>query len=449
LPGQFRDRQDQGSLWRRHEAPRARTPEHQRLSQSGYSIGDVDHTSADNGLAPQPRAICYSCFRPPALCFCRYLAPVENRTQLLIIQHPHERFHPLNSARILERCLRRVRIAVDYDRVLRDGTRSLELPAGAALLFPGPEAKNLATLPRSLLPSALVVLDGTWHHARSLYRELPALHSLPKVSFEPAQPSRYRIRKEPSAECVSTVEAVVAALEFIEPETPGLGSLLRAFSGMIDLQIAAAAAHPRLPRFARKDRQRSHGLPPLLAENFEQVVVVYAEATFVGARTVGLPRAALRREPRRLIHWVARRLRTGERFSAVIHPGELPSENRLCPTGLTADDLLGGVNLARARRDWRAFSLPKDVLLSWNKSTLDVMRPLEHEGPVAFLKGTYKNLAHRRNPTRKLRGSIDAVIDREGLQTADTPLRGRAGLRLSQLEAVTRFVHECAMAASP
>ena len=87
--------------------------------------------------------------------------------------------------------------------------------------------------------------------------------------------------------------------------------------------------------------------------------------------------------------------------------------------------------------------------MSWNKSTLDVMRPLEHEGPVAFLKGTYKNLAHRRNPTRKLRGSIDAVIDREGLQTADTPLRGRAGLRLSQLEAVTRFVHECAMAASP
>ena len=342
-----------------------------------------------------------------------------------------------------------MRIAVDYGRVLRDGTRSLELPANAALLFPGPEAKNLASLPRAELPSALVVLDGTWHHARSLYRELPALHSLPKVSFEPNQPSRYRLRKEPSAECVSTVEAVVQALEYIEPETRGLGNLLRAFTGMIDLQIAAAASQPLRPRFARKDRERSHGLPPLLVENFEQVVVVYAEATFVGAGTVGLPRAELRREPKRLIHWVARRLSTGKRFSTVINPGELPTENRLCPTGLSADDLLGGVDLARAQRDWRRFSLPQDVLLSWNKSTLDVMRPLEHEGPVAFLKGTYKNLAHRLDPSRKLRGSIDAVIDREGLQTLDTPLPGRAGLRLSQLEAVTRFVHECGSDASP
>lgn len=343
----------------------------------------------------------------------------------------------------MERCLARVRVAVDYDRGLRDGVRPLELPEGAALLFPGPGARDLETIPRSELPRALVVLDGTWHQARSLYRDLPALHSLPKLAFDPVQPSRYRLRKEPSADYVSTVEAVVQALEFIEPETEGLGQLLRAFTGMIDLQIEAARLHPRLPRFAQKDRTRTHGLPPLLAEEFDRVVVVYAEATFVGAATEGLPRAALRHEPKKLIHWVARRLSTGERFSAVINPEELPSENRLCPTGLSADDLLAGVTLDQAQRDWRAFSLPTDVLLSWNKSTLDVMQPLAHEGPAAFLKGTYKNFAHRRDPSSKLRGPIDAVLEREGLRPAATPLPGRAGLRLSQLEAVTRFVHEC------
>lgn len=287
----------------------------------------------------------------------------------------------------------------------------------------------------------MVVLDGTWHQARSLYRDLPALHSLPKVAFSPAQPSQYRIRKEPSIECVSTVEAVVQALEYLEPETRGLDGLLAAFTGMIDLQIEAAASRPRVPRFAQKDRTRSHGLPGLLAEDFERVVVVYAEATFVGAETEGLPRAALRRKPKELIQWVARRLSTGERFLAVIRPEELPSENRLCPTGLTAEDLQRGVGLEQARQEWREFSQPNDVLLSWNKSTLDAMAPLEHSGPSAFLKGTYKNFAHRRDPANKLRGSIDAVIEREGLRLSATPVIGRAGLRLSQLEAVTRYLN--------
>ena len=31
----------------------------------------------------------------------------------------------------------------------------------------------------------LVVLDGTWHHARSLFRENPWLDALPKYAFSP------------------------------------------------------------------------------------------------------------------------------------------------------------------------------------------------------------------------------------------------------------------------
>ncbi len=368
---------------------------------------------------------------------------------MLIIQHPHERFHPLGTARIAERCLRNVRIAVDYNRVLRDGTQALELPDGAAVLFPGPGARDLTSLPQSQRPSSLVVLDGTWHQARALYRDIPALHSLPRVAFDPERPSQYRIRKEPSGECVSTVEAVVHALGQIEPETRGLDNMLRVFADMIDLQIEAAAAHERNPRFPRRTRPRGHGLPRLLTQDYERIVVVQGEAALPGTQAEGLPKRALRREPKELIQWVARRLSSGERFSAVIKPRELPIERRLCPTGLSADALRNGASLAHTRHAWREFSRPTDVLLSWNKSTLDIMAPLQHEGPATFLKGIYKSFVRRHDPNCEVHGSIGAVIEREDLQAGPSPLVGRAGVRLAQLEVLTRYLHERAVNWAP
>jgi hypothetical protein len=386
---------------------------------------------------------------------------------LLIIQHPHERFHPFGSARIAERCLRNVRIAVDYDRGLRDGVRPLEIPEGAGLLYPGPDARDLVKVPESERPRSLVVIDGTWHQARSLYRDLPALHELPKFTFDPKQPSQYRIRKEPRLECVSTIEAVVCALEFLEPETKGVDAMLKAFAGMIDLQLEAARTHRRNPRFSRRDRPRSHGLPPLLAEEFDRVVIVYAEATFAGVEPRNRNRGATRREPKELIQWGARRLQTGAWFGAVIKPDLLPGENRLCPTGLTGDDLDNGLSLEEARKAWQNFVEPSDVLLSWNKSTLEFLQPLQHRGDATFLKGIYKNFARRRDSQCALDGSIDVVIEREGLQpspSVDTALNpsfdpprdpppnsypgsspwiGRTALRLSQLEALVRHIHGC------
>ena len=405
-------------------------------------------STAEESVA-EHRTVCLSCFRPSALCFCRHLVRVDNRTPLLIVQHPHERFHPLGTARIAERCLGNVRIAVDYDRGLRDGVRPLEIPEGAALLYPGPEARDLATLSPADRPRSLVVLDGTWHQARSLYRDLPALHALPQLTFNPGRPSQYRIRKEPRLECVSTIEAVVYALKLLEPETPGFDDMLKAFTGMIDLQLEAARTHPRKPRFSRRDRARPHGLPQLLSADFDRVVVVYGEATFTGAEAHHVRRDATRHKPKELIHWVARRLETNERFSAVIRPDELPSENRLCPTGLSADDLRNGLRIERARREWHNFVEPKDLLLSWNKSTLDMMHPLRHGGAASFLKGVYKNFARRRDPDCDLDGSIDNVLAREGLQpeySTDArpeaePWVTRADLRLSQLESLARYVH--------
>ena len=110
----------------------------------------------------------------------------------------------------------------------------------ACLLFPGEEAQPLAQFAAQLdeLPALLVVPDGTWRKARKLLHCNPLLAALPRVSLEPGLQSRYRLRKAPQAGALSTIEAIVSALETLEAPAQ-FAALLRPFEALIEGQIAA------------------------------------------------------------------------------------------------------------------------------------------------------------------------------------------------------------------
>ncbi|MNR27058.1 DTW domain protein [compost metagenome] len=110
----------------------------------------------------------------------------------------------------------------------------------ACLLFPGEQAQPLAPYVANGedLPLLLVVPDGTWRKARKLLHVNPQLAALPRVTLAEALPSRYRLRKAPGPGALSTIEAVVQALEVLEAPT-SFGALLRPFEALIEGQIAA------------------------------------------------------------------------------------------------------------------------------------------------------------------------------------------------------------------
>lgn len=89
--------------------------------------------------------------------------------------------------------------------------------------------------PRPLL---LVVPDATWRKARKLLYLNPALQALPRVTLSGGGVSRYRVRKAPTAEALSTIEAVVQALNELEGEGR-FDALLRPFEALIEGQIRA------------------------------------------------------------------------------------------------------------------------------------------------------------------------------------------------------------------
>ena len=179
------------------------------------------------------RPQCPSCQRPLSYCLCPLLPSLASRTQVLILQHPSESAHALNTARLVALGLStaQLRVGERFDDVPDDGVRSY-------LLFPGEDAVPLATLAASAEPIRLVVPDGTWRKARKLLHLNPRLASLPRVALPEGLASRYRLRKAPQPGALSTLEAVVVALNALEGEGR-YDALLRPFEAMIEAQIEA------------------------------------------------------------------------------------------------------------------------------------------------------------------------------------------------------------------
>jgi len=194
------------------------------------------------------RVRCQACFKPTPHCICPLIEPVSNRTFVSILQHPRERFHAIGTARIAELGLERSRIVVPRDCFTRSLEQRFDVAPGTGLLFPHPDARLLEDLAEHERPAGLVVLDGTWSQARRLYRANSWLHPLPHFALSPPAPTRYRIRKAPRREFVSTLEAIVRALEILEPATTGTSGLLEVFDAMIDRQIGHQGRNPRRRR---------------------------------------------------------------------------------------------------------------------------------------------------------------------------------------------------------
>ena len=184
-----------------------------------------------------PRAQCPRCTRPLTHCLCPLIPHLANRTRVLILQHPEETRHALNTARLAVLGL--------ANAELRVGERFAELEGELAgreawLLFPGEQAQTVEQLAAISEPGErlLIVPDGTWRKARRILHCNPWLAQLPRLTLGVAPASRYRLRKAPGPDALSTLEAIVHCLNALEGDGR-FDALLRPFEALIDGQIAA------------------------------------------------------------------------------------------------------------------------------------------------------------------------------------------------------------------
>lgn len=353
---------------------------------------------------------CPLCSRPDDQCVCGHVRAASTGVQVAVVQHPGERHHAFNTARLTQRCLAGATLDIAWPDA--DGRMACRpaLADDAVLLFPREDAVEVDRWVGPV-PSQLVVLDGTWSQVKRLQHDNPWLAELPAVSLPLGAPSRYRIREEPEAHFLSTLEAVARVLAAWAPDGEASEVLLGAFEALVDAHVAVKGA----PTPRRKQRSRATVQERL--EAWEDVVVAYAETVGLGA-------------DRRLLQWAAVRPATGEVFDRVV------TVEGMNPCVFAATELPEGADgdLASLRRAWHDWRREEDHVFAWTSALGRV------GGPAGLGVGVYglKALLGRVGKA----GRLDEVVAREGLAADVVPVRGRAGRRLGWALALAAWLRD-------
>lgn len=219
--------------------------------------------------------LCETCNKSRELCVCASIEPIDTRTKVLILQHPQEPDKQLGTAPILKKALtnselkiglswRNLAHALGKDADPKDwgvlylGSSKAKAQAGEALVFVdknGNAVSGADAAPKKL--TGLVVLDGTWSQAKTLWWRNAWLLKLRRAIVVPERPSLYgKLRREPRRESVSTLESTALALSSLENNPQLFEKLTAPFKELLTRAEAAGFSKPKKKDYRRRFNRR-------------------------------------------------------------------------------------------------------------------------------------------------------------------------------------------------
>ncbi|MGZ3691118.1 MAG: tRNA-uridine aminocarboxypropyltransferase [Pseudobdellovibrio sp.] len=215
------------------------------------------------------RELCQVCRQPTFSCYCSHIKSFDPRIKFIILMHPIEMKRRIATGRMSHLTLENSELIVGQN--YSENSRVNEILAHPnyepVVLYPGVKSLNL-TEPGKEIPRVfksgktpvVFVIDGTWATARKMMRQSENLHGVPRVCFTPSAPSQFKVRKQPKAECFSTIEAIHQCVELLG-EQVGFNllsrehdNLIHVFSKMVERQlyfIREAFDNPRSTSYRR------------------------------------------------------------------------------------------------------------------------------------------------------------------------------------------------------
>lgn len=199
------------------------------------------------------RNICEQCRQPEFSCYCQFIQKFDPKIKFVILMHPIERRRRIATGRMSHLSLHDSELIVGQsfadDRRLNIILKNPEY--NCVVLYPGKQSIDISRsapeMKQSLFvegkKTVVIVIDGTWATAKKMMNQSPNLNELRRICFVPPGPSRFRVRKQPRAECYSTIEAVhhtiellaeVSGFDLVTAEHKGL---LNVFDKMVERQL--------------------------------------------------------------------------------------------------------------------------------------------------------------------------------------------------------------------
>ena len=227
---------------------------------------------------------CARCGKPMAVCVCAEVTPQPTRLRVVVLQHPQEPDVLLGSAKLATLGLERgaLRVGLSWPNLSKAVGEAAEPSRWAVVHLGGKESsraivaepgKSIALVDRhgggevdASKLDGVIVLDGTWSQAKTLWWRNAWLLKLNRVVLFPKRPSAYgKLRREPRRECLSTLEAIGLTLTELG-EAPEIEASLLASFGR---QLAAVKASglykgeaPRRPRPRGPKKPGAQGATP-------------------------------------------------------------------------------------------------------------------------------------------------------------------------------------------
>lgn len=205
---------------------------------------------------PKYRVLCTTCMHPEFSCYCKHIEKFDPLVQFVILIHPIEYQRRIATGRMSHLILKNSLLIRGQD--FSDDQRVNQIVNNQNLqkliLYPSHNSINLSDIDgsqsRQLFSSdqkwVVFVIDGTWATARQMMRQSQNLQQIQRVCFTPNKISNFRVRKQPEAHCLSTIEAIHQFMEIsgshfnFDPSTRSHDALIKAFDQMVERQIQFA-----------------------------------------------------------------------------------------------------------------------------------------------------------------------------------------------------------------
>jgi len=211
------------------------------------------------------------------------MTPVRNRLFTLVLRHPQEKREALGTGQLLVDQLERAHLAtgLSWPKLAKalEGSKVTPPPTAPAkswgVLYLGSirpseiltaqekdgerqnrviavtaKSERMADQEEALgMLRGIVVLDGTWAQAKTMWWRNPWVTKLQRLVLVPANSSLYgKARKEPRRECLSTLEAVGHTLSTLERKIEIVEKLTPALLELLARNGAPLAQTPQAPK---------------------------------------------------------------------------------------------------------------------------------------------------------------------------------------------------------
>lgn len=206
----------------------------------------MSNPAETTAAVPEPIPECPHCQKPMPLCICDTVTPIENKLSLLILQHPQEQDRALGTARLtaLQFNNATLKIGLSWPSLSKALGRDVD-PQRWAILYLGSVKLSDLDTDRDLVAvdrkggveegqrailkdiEGVVLLDGTWSQAKALWWRNAWMLKCRRIILGPQRPSLYgKLRKEPRADGLSTIEAAGMILSRLEGR-PDIETILK------------------------------------------------------------------------------------------------------------------------------------------------------------------------------------------------------------------------------